>query len=182
MSRLIVRAAAAALCALSLTGCVDSDGPILTDAQPLFGKDVRLQFYSLRKGFVDEPEQASFKWDGERYVHAGGGMTDVTAFTVHRFEGRAYIVQSAAAKRPNIIEYAVAHKLAEGVIQVTAIDEDDADGGHAYSANARRPMIRAAVSRHAAQLTAFARATDARQKSEGGLVLRLADDASEPPR
>ena len=76
-------------------------------------------------------------------------MTDVTAFTVHRFEGRAYIVQSAAAKRPNIIEYAVAHKLAEGVFQVTAIDEDDADGGHAYSANARRPMIRAAVSRHA---------------------------------
>ncbi|MGB9318027.1 MAG: hypothetical protein WCB62_23860, partial [Pseudolabrys sp.] len=67
MSRLIVRAAAAALCALSLTGCVDSDGPILADAQPLFGKDVRLQFYSLRKGFVDEPEQASFKWDGERY-------------------------------------------------------------------------------------------------------------------
>ena len=46
MSRLIVRAAAAALCALSLTGCVDSDGPILTDAQPLFGKDVRLQFYT----------------------------------------------------------------------------------------------------------------------------------------
>ena len=45
MSRLIVRAAAAALCALSLSGCVDSDGPILTDAEPLFGKDVRLQFY-----------------------------------------------------------------------------------------------------------------------------------------
>ena len=129
MSRLIVRAAAAALCALSLTGCVDSDGPILTDAEPLFGTDDPAPvLYSLRKGFADEPEQASFKWDGERYVHASGGMPDITAFTVHRLEGRAYIVQSVAAKRPNIIEYAVAHKLAEGVYQVTAIDQDDADG------------------------------------------------------
>ena len=108
-------------------------------------------------------------------------MTDVTAFTVHRFEGRAYIVQSAAAKRPNIIEYAVAHKLAEGVYQVTAIDEDDADGAtrNAFASKWMNPI---AASRDAMQLTAFARATDARQKSEGGLVLRLADDASEPPR
>jgi hypothetical protein len=181
VSRLFVRAAAAALCALSLTGCVDSDGPILTDAQPLFGKDVRLQFYSLRKGFVDEPEQASFKWDGERYVHAGGGMTDVTVFTVHRFEGRAYIVQSAAAKRPNIIEYAVAHKLAEGVFQVTAIDEDDADGVTRARECKKTNDSQCRITTRA-QLIAFARATDARQKSEGGLVLRLADDASGPPR
>ncbi|HET7165960.1 MAG TPA: hypothetical protein VFI94_12550 [Pseudolabrys sp.] len=181
MSRLIVRAAAAALCALSLTGCVDSDGPILTDAEPLFGTVIRLQFYTLRKGFADEPEQASFKWDGERYVHADGGMTDVTAFTVHRFEGRAYIVQSVAAKRPNIIEYAVAHKLAEGVYQVTAIDQDDADGvtRKRYCKQVDESYCRIAERK---ELIAFARATDARQKSEGGLVLRLADDASGPPR
>jgi hypothetical protein len=170
----------AALGALSLLGCVDSAGPILPDAQPLFGEDLRLQFYTLRKGFADEPEQASFKWDGERYIHAGGGMSDVTAFTVHRFEGRAYIIQSAAAKRPNIIEYAVAHKLAEGVFQVTPIDQDDADGA------TRARYCRQADDSHCRitarnQLFAFARATDARQKGEGGLVLRLAN-GSDPPR
>jgi hypothetical protein len=181
VSRSAVRAAAAALCALSLSGCVDSDGPILTDSQPLFGNDVRLQFYTLRKGFVDEPEQASFKWQGERYIHTGGGMTDVTAFTVHRFEGRAYIVQSAAAKRQNIIEYAVAHKLAEGVYQVTAIDEDDADGAtrKRYCKQVDDSHCRISSPR---QLIAFARATDARQKNEGGLVLRLSDGASESAR
>ena len=180
MSRLIVRAAAAALCALSLSGCVDSDGPILTDAEPLFGTVIRLQFYTLRKGFADEPEQASFKWDGERYVHASGGMPDITAFTVHRLEGRAYIVQSVAAKRPNI-EYAVAHKLAEGVYQVTAIDQDDADGAtrKRFCKQVDESYCRIAGRN---ELTAFARATDARQKNEGVLVLRLADDASEPPR
>ena len=94
MIRATVRAATAALWALSLAGCVDSSGPILTDARPLFGKDLRLQFYTLRKGFADEPEQALFKWDGDRYIHAGGGMNDVTAFTVHRLEGRAYIVRA----------------------------------------------------------------------------------------
>ena len=173
MNRIFARTLAAGFCALSLSGCIDSDGPVLPDAKPLLGQDLKLQFYTLRKGFVDEPEQASFKWDGERYVHTGGGMSDVTAFTVHRFEGRAYIVQSAAAKRPKIIEYAVARELAEGVYQVTAIDEDDADGttrarycGRVDDSHCRITTLK--------QLTAFARATDAKQKSGGGLVLRLA--------
>jgi hypothetical protein len=125
--RLVARAAVAAFCAISLSGCVDSAGPILPDAKPLFGERLRLQFYTLHKGFADEPEQASFKWDGARYVHAGGAMSDVTAFTVHPFEANSYIIQSAAAKRPHIVEYAVAHKLAEGVYQVIAIDQDDAN-------------------------------------------------------
>jgi len=181
VSRSAVRAAALALCVLSLSGCVDSDGPVLTDSQPLFGNDVRLQFYTLRKGFVDEPEQASFKWQDERYIHTGGGMPDVTIFTVHRFEGRAFIVQSAAVKRPNIMEYAVAHKLAEGVYQVTAIDEDDADFA------TRKRYCRQVDESHCRittrkELIAFARATDARQKNEGGLVLRLTDDTPESQR
>jgi hypothetical protein len=163
----------AGFCALSLGGCVDSDGPVLLNAKPLLGKDLQLQFYTLHKGFVDEPEQASFKWDGERYVHTGGGMNDVTAFSVHRFEGRTYIVQSAAAKRPNIIEYAVARELTEGVYQVTAIDENDADGTTRarYCERARDSHCRITTPK---QLNAFARATDAKQKSGGGLVLRLA--------
>jgi len=56
------------LCTLSLSAGVDSSGPILQDARPLFGENLRLQFYTLRKGFADEPEQASFKWDGTRYT------------------------------------------------------------------------------------------------------------------
>ena len=181
MSRSAVRAAAVALCVLSLSGCVDSDGPILTDSQPLLGNGVRLQFYTLRRGLVDEPEQASFKWEGERYIHTGGGMPDVTAFTVHRLEGRAFIVQSAAAKRPNIMEYAVAHKLAEGVYQITAIDAEDADGAtrKRYCKQVDESPCRIATRK---ELIAFARATDAREKNEGGLVLRLTDGTSESPR
>ena len=178
MRRLVASAAAAAFCALSLSSCVDSAGPILPDARPLFGERLRLQFYTLRTGYADAPEQASFKWDGARYVHAGGGMSDVTAFTVHPFEANAYIIQSAAAKRPHIVEYAVAHKLAEGVYQVIAIDEDDVNRAtRARNCKRANDSHCRVVARK--QLFVFARATAARHKGEGGLVLRLANDDSD---
>jgi hypothetical protein len=103
-------------------------------------------------------------------------MTDITAFTVHRLEGRAYIVQSAAAKRPNIIEYAVAHELTGGVYQVTPIDENDADGA-TRARNCTRIDESSCRITSQRQLIAFARATEARQKGEGGLVLRLANSS-----
>jgi len=141
---------------------------------------LRLQFYTLHKGFADEPEQASFKWDGARYVHAGGAMSDVTAFTAHPFEANSYIIQAAAAKRPHIVEYAIAHKLAEGVYQVVAVDEDDAKGAaSAHNCKQVDDSHCRIVTRK--QLFVFARATAARHKDEGGLVLRLAND-SEPRR
>ena len=181
MRRLVARAAVAAFCAISLSGCVDSAGPILPDAKPLFGERLRLQFYTLHQGFADEPEQASFKWDGARYVHAGGAMSDVTAFTVHPFEANSYIIQSAAAKRPHIVEYAVAHKLAEGVYQVIAIDQDDANRA-TRARNCKRANDSHCRVMTRKQLFVFARATAARHKGEGGLVLRLANDDSEPRR
>ncbi|MGC1741031.1 MAG: hypothetical protein WA754_00450 [Pseudolabrys sp.] len=169
------------LCTLSLSAGVDSSGPILQDARPLFGENLRLQFYTLRKGFADEPEQASFKWDGTRYTRIGGGMSDIVSFTVHRFEGRAYVIQSAAVRRPNVFEYAVAYKLTEGVYQVTAIDEDDADPSTRarYCQRVEDSYCRVTTQK---QLFAFARATDARQKGDGALVLRLPNDSSESSR
>ncbi|MGB8757690.1 MAG: hypothetical protein WCD26_18915, partial [Pseudolabrys sp.] len=68
-----------------------------------------------------------------------------------------------------------------GVFQVTAIEEDDADPVTRTRECKKTSDSRCRIATRA-QLTAFARATDARQKSEGGLVLRLADDASAPPR
>ena len=181
MRRLIVRAAAAALCALSMSGCVDSVGPILPDAQPLLGERAQLQFYTLRKGFADEPEQATYKWNRGRYVHTGGGLRDVSAFSVHPFEGNSFIIQSIAAKRPRITEYAIGFKLTDGVFQVIGIDEDDADGTtrSAYCKKADDSSCRIETRE---QLFAFARATAARRKGEGGLVIRLADGAQKPPR
>jgi hypothetical protein len=179
--RFIVRAAAAALCALSVSGCVDSVGPILPDAQPLLGERVRLQFYTLRKGFAEEPEQASYTWNRGRYVHIGGGMRDVRAFSAHPFEGGGLIIQGTSAKRPRIVEYAVAFKLTDGVYQAIGIDEDDADPA-TRAAHCKKTDDSGCRIETREQLFAFARATAVRRKGEGGLVIRLADGAQKSPR
>ncbi|HZP70852.1 MAG TPA: hypothetical protein VFB29_12980 [Pseudolabrys sp.] len=181
MTRPVARAACASLFALALSACVDSSGPLLLDAKPLLGEQLRLQFYSLRKGLADEPEQATYKWDGTKYVRTGGGMTDIGGFSVHPLGRNNLIVQTAATKRPGIFEYAVARKLTDGVYQVTAIDEADADRA------ARASYCRRAGESHCrietrGQLFVFARATSLRKKGEGSLVLRLADGVPAPTR
>jgi hypothetical protein len=171
--RPIFRVIAAAFGVLSLAACVDSSHPILTDSQPLFGAKLRLQLYTLRDGHAVEPDQTLFTWDGKRYVHAGGGLEDVADFTVHPFEGN-YIIQDTPTNRPDAHEFALMRKLASGVYLVRAINEDDADAatraahcGHAGNAACRVETQ--------AQLFALARASAARRKDSGGLVIRLPD-------
>ena len=176
-----IRIAGAILCALSLSGCVDSSGPILADAQPVLGEQLRLQFYSLRKGIVDEPEQATFKWDGAKYLRTGGSMADIGSFSVHPLTRDIFVVQSAAAKRPGMFEYAIARRLVDGVYQVIAIDE--ADVGRVTRARfCRRTSDSSCRIEKRNQLYAFARATAERRKGQGGLVLRLADGVAESSR
>jgi hypothetical protein len=64
VNRFIVCAGLAAVCALSLAGCIDSARPILTDAQPLFGHRVRFA--------AVDPEQADYVWQDGNHAHAGG--------------------------------------------------------------------------------------------------------------
>ncbi|MCF8478276.1 MAG: hypothetical protein K9G60_14705 [Pseudolabrys sp.] len=173
-SKFLLRAAMAALFALSLTGCIDSSSPILADAEPVFGKQLRLQLYSLRGGFAHKPQSASYRWNGALYARVRGGMREFGAFSVHPFEDGDFIIQGVPTKRASITEYAVMHKLAEGVYQVVPIDEADTDEQTrtAYCKKARRSSCRIETQD---QLFAFARATAARRKDDGGLVIRLPD-------
>ena len=108
-----------------LTGCISSDGPILTEAQPLLGKEPHIRFYVLRDGTVREPSAKTFRWQDGRYVPIGGNAKDIGPFTLHAFEGSDLIVQSLRAGKP--VEYGVARKLADGVYLLAAVDESDAD-------------------------------------------------------
>jgi len=160
---------------LGLTACVDSSGPILTDSQEAFGPTLRVQLYTLRDGFAQEPERAAFTWNGTLYEHAGGGMRDVSAFSVHPFENGDMIIQEVPHKRPRIAEYALLHKIADGVYLVQAIDEADADEptrtAMCGKGDAKDPASCRIATREA--LFAFARATAARHKQDGGLALLL---------
>ena len=175
MKSILVRAAFATLCGLALSGCIDSSGPILADAQPVLGPKLNLQLYALRDGHALDPERTRFSWNGKLYLQSGHGMNDVKGFTVHPFEGGDFIIQSSPTRQPQIAEYALMRKLAEGVYQVIAIDEADADETTRL-ANCKHPGGVACRIETREQLFAFARATAARRKTDGGLAIRLPDD------
>jgi hypothetical protein len=139
------------------------------------GPRLNLQLYSLREGHAHDPERASFAWNGKLYVRSGGGMKDVSDFTVHPFEAGDTIVQSSQLRHPQIAEYALLRKLAEGVYQVIAIDEDDADEP-TRAAQCKHPGGAACRIETREQLFTFARATAAKRKTDGGLAIQL-DDA-----
>jgi hypothetical protein len=177
----IIRAVLAGLCALSLSACIDSTSPILTDAQPVLGPRLNLQLYTLHKDVADGPEKVSYAWNGKLYAHAGGGMKDIGAISLHPFEGGDYIIQAVPVRANQTIEYALLHKLASGAYLVIAIDEADADEA-TRAANCTHPGGTACRIATHDQLFAFARATAAHHKDEGGLVLRLPDVPEKPQR
>ena len=166
-----------------LSGCINSASPILADSQPIFGERARFQLYGLRKGIAVDPEQATFAWNGARYAHAGGGMKDVRAFSVHPLEAGNYIVPSVPKKDRGITEYAVMRKLMDGVYQVIVIDEADADEPTrtAHCGKGEKNTWSCRIETRD-QLFAFARATAARHKDGGGLAIRLPDKPEQPAK
>ncbi len=177
----MIRAVLAGLCVLSLSACVDSTGPILTGAQPVLGPRLNLQLYTVRNGNAAEPEKVQYTWNGTLYAHAGGGMKDVKAISVHPFEAGDYIIQAIPARANQTVEYALLHALASGVYLVIAIDEADADEP-TRAANCKHPDGAACRVETREQLSAFARATAAKHKDEGGLVIRLPDTPERPAK
>jgi hypothetical protein len=174
--RLVVRTAALVAASLALAGCIESSGPILSDATPAFGPRLRLQVFTLDKGYARDPQQVSYSWNGNLYVHSGGGLRDVSGFLIRPFEAGDFIVQSVPAKRAQATEYALLRRLAEGVWQFNAIDEADADEATraAFCEKAGRAACQIETRE---QLFAFARATAARAHDDGALVVRLPDGA-----
>jgi hypothetical protein len=147
----------------------------------LFGQRLRLQTFALRKGFAHDPSQTIYTWNGNLYAHAGGGLREVSAFSINRFEAGDYIIQAVPSGKVTTTEYALLHRLAEGVYQVLPIDEADADE-QTRAAYCKRVDKSGCRIETRDQLFAFARATAARQKDDGGLVIRLPDAAERPQR
>jgi hypothetical protein len=153
-----------------LTGCISSNGPILTDGQPLLGKEPRLRFYVLRDGTLREPTAETFRWQDGRYIPIGGSAKDIGPFTLHVFEGTDLIVQSIRAGKP--VEYGIARKLADGVYLLAAVDESDADEATQNKFCEKAAAVACRVTNREAVL-AFVRATAAKPHAGGGLALLM---------
>jgi hypothetical protein len=153
-----------------LTGCISSNEPILTDGQPLLGKEPHLRFYVLRDGAVHEPSAETFRWQDGRYVPIGGNAKDIGPFTLHAFEGSDLIVQSIRAGKP--VEYGIARQLTDGVYLLIAVDESDADEATQNKFCEKAATVACRVKSREAVL-ALARASAAKPHAGGGLALLM---------
>jgi hypothetical protein len=153
-----------------LTGCISSNEPILTDSQPLLGKEPHIRFYVLRDGTAREPSAETFRWQDGRYVPIRGNAKDIGPFTLHAFEGSDLIVQSLRAGKP--VEYGIARKLADGVYLLAAVDESDADAATQSKFCEKPPGTACRVTSREAVL-ALSRASAAKSHAGGGLALLM---------
>ena len=102
---------------------------------------------------------------------------------MHPFEGGDFIIQSVPANKPSMTEYALMHKLLDGVFQVVVIDENDADEPTraAYCGKGEKNDRTCRIETRE-QLFAFARATAARKRDDGGIAIRLPDEKERPTK
>src|SRR5437016_2287484 len=90
--------------ALFLSGCISSTSPILGDAKAILGERIDMHIFNTRDDALHSEGVTAMQWTGSRYVQQGGtARTD--DFTVHAFEGRDLIIQTAP-RPPRAVEYA----------------------------------------------------------------------------
>ena len=166
----------AAMMALALAGCVDSADSLLTGTQPVLGPRLRVHVYTLSDGPASGPDIATFRWDGAQYAVVGQPTLDVAAFTLAPYRGDDLIVQSRSS-RPQVkgIEYAVAHREANGVYLVSGIDEQDADEATRAKFCTKTASSSCEIADRDA-LMAFVDSTAGRPNRKGALAVIVEDD------
>jgi hypothetical protein len=115
------------LAAISLTACVESQTPLIENAQPLLGQQFEVHLY---EEFVDNKASAVhasvYHWKDGHYVRANGLARDAKSFVAQPLTGNDFLIQSTDSSR-NTYLYWIGRKLSPGVYLIFAIDEMDTD-------------------------------------------------------
>src|SRR5689334_21569448 len=116
-----------ALAAISLAACVESQTPLIENAQPLLGQQFEVHLY---EEFVDNKagavHAAVYQWKDGQYIRANGLARDAKSFVAQPLAGNDFLIQSTDDSR-KVFLYWIGRKLSPGVYLVFAIDEMDAD-------------------------------------------------------
>jgi hypothetical protein len=173
IGQLLGRALGTALC-LATAACISSTGPILSEANSILGERGQLHVFEIVEGAAHSPRRYAFQWNGKSYVVANR-QAEISAFTVHVYEGRDLIVQARARRPLRPYVYALARKVTDGVYRLTTIDPSDADEAtrDRFCIKTRDAPCRIETPE---QLFVFARATAAREEAGGGKLVVLVRD------
>lgn len=117
----------AAIAALLLSACVQSETPLITDAQPLLGQQFEVHLY---EEFVDNKASgvhaSTYQWKDGQYVRASGLARDARRFVAQPLAGNDFLIQSSD-ESGKVFLYWLGRRLIPGVYQIFGVNELDVD-------------------------------------------------------
>ena len=157
-----------------LSACVESQVPLITNAQPLLGQEFEVHLYEK---FVDNKatgfHTSVYRWKDGKYMRASGLARDVKTFVAQKLEANDFLIQ-ATNEREKIFEYWLGRKLSDGVYLIFPLDEtdvDDATRGQLCRKGQEEGMCLVDTYE---QLAKLARATAAKPVRDAALAVTLA--------
>ena len=178
MSRIVfTKLSVAAIAALFLSACVQSETPLITDAQPLLGQQFEVHLY---EEFVDNKASgvhaSTYQWKDGQYVRASGLARDAKRFVAVPLAGSDFVIQSSE-ENGKVFVYWLGRRLTPGVYQIFGVNEMDVDEATRKTICGDRSVdICWVTSRD--QLLTLARATAAKPPRNAALGVVLSKPAS----
>lgn len=173
MYRKLLMTLAAAVSTIALSGCVESQTPLISDARPLLGLQFEVHLY---ENFVDNKANdfhtSVYHWKDGEYVRGSGLARDAKRFVAQPLAANDFLIQSTDDDA-KVFYYWIGRKLAPGVYMIFPLDEKDADDATRHAmCGADKPEGICWVRTHD-QLVTLAQATAARPVREAALGVVL---------
>jgi hypothetical protein len=165
---------AAAVAAIALTGCVESQSPLITDGKPLLGEQFEVHLY---ENFVGNKASAFhtafYQWKNGQYVRDSTLSRDARRFVARHLDGNDFVVQSTGETGSSYF-YWIGRRLHPGVYLIFPLDEDDASEKVRKAACAPETIQGVCRISSYEHLSALARATAAKPIRDPALGVVLA--------
>lgn len=125
--RFLIGLAAAIVAALALSGCVESQAPLIVDARPLLGPQFEVHLYEdFVDGKANDFHTAVYYWKDGQYARGSGVARDAKRFVAQPLAGNDFLIQSTDDSEKRYF-YWIGRKLAVGVYMIFPLDEADTD-------------------------------------------------------
>ena len=166
--------AATAIAALSISGCVESQKPLLTDAKPTLGNQLEIHLYERFVGRTTLDFHAtSYTWKDGKYMRMSGLSRDVASFVYQPLEGSDFLIQGADESQSLYI-YWIGRKLFDGVYLIFPLNEADSDAATRDAACAKNQPEGICVIGNYDHLITLARATASKPLRDPSLGIIVA--------
>ena len=165
---------AVATASLTLSACVESQMPLISDARPLIGQQFEVHLYeNFVDGKANDFHAAVYRWKDGQYVRASGLARDAKSFVAQSLAANDFLIQSTDENGKRF-DYWIGRKFTDGVYLIFPLDENDADDATRNAVCGKDGPDRVCRIKTYDQLVTLARATAAKPVREAALGVLVA--------